>query len=184
MGQRRASQLLAILSIPAEIQGLVTRAAGGEVPKGKITEAHVREVMGVARDDYNVVTDSIRKAASEGLTARQTRRVAEAVAHAEDEAEREAILATDPADPAFDRLVRVRADIHRERQRAQQKKREDDPREVRAFLDSVRTFREVCQEAVAIANYGKFSPEAKRFAVRQLDRLIADIEQLKSELEV
>lgn len=182
--ERSATRFLALLTVPPEVQELVARADGGEVPEGKVTERHVREALTATRGETQGLTDSIRKAASEGLTARQTRRIAEAVAHAEDEAEREAILSTDPTDPLFDRLVQAKAHVHRSMEREQQRKREEDPREVRAFLDSVRAFRAVCQEAVAIAGYGKFSPEAKQFAIRQLDRLIADIESLKSQLEV
>lgn len=137
-----------------------------------------------ALDDPILKRKVADKVERDGLTWRETRKVAEAVAQAEDEAEREAILSTSPNDPMFEQMVRAKANVHRRMEREQTKKRQEDPREVRAFLDSVRTFRAVCQEAVAVAEYGKFSPEAKQFAIRQLDRLIADIEQLKSQLEV
>jgi len=151
--------------------------------EGVIRTKHIRTAFDKAGIDDPTLKRRVHEHTAT-LPREKVREVAEAVAQAEDEAEREAILSTSPTDPMFDRLVRVRANIHREKARAQQHKREDDPREVRAFLDAVRSFRAVCQEAVAVVEFGKFSPEAKRFAVRQLDQLIADIEALKEELEV
>lgn len=117
------------------------------------------------------------------LPREKVREVAEAVAHAEDEAEREAILTTDPKDPMFDQLVKVRTDLHREKAKQERKKREDEPREVRVFLDSVRSFYTVIRQAEPVVEYGKFSPEAKRFAIRQLDQLAEAIQVLRKKLE-
>lgn len=167
-------------------QGAVPRSAA------RITrsdETGIEKTMQIKRafDKVGIDDPALKRRVHEHaaiLPREEVRKVAEAVAHAEDEAEREAILSTDPRDPAFERLVRVRADIRRENQRQEQKKREEDPREVRAFLDAVRSFRAVCREAVAVVDYGKFSPEARRFAIRQLDQLLEDIQALKDTLEV
>lgn len=151
--------------------------------QGVVKARKIKQAFDKAGIDDPVLKRRVHEHAA-ALPREKVREVAEAVAQAEDEAEREAILTTDPQDPLFDRLVKAKAAVRRETQRVQLKKREDDPREVRAFLDAVRSFRAVCREAGAVVEFGKFSPEARRFALRQLDQLIDEIQELKSTLEV
>ena len=108
------------------------------------------------------------------------REVAEAVAHAEDEAEREAILTTDPADPSFDRLVKTKAAVKRKAERQNKKKRQEDPREVKTYLDAVQTYSAAIQEAIAVAQFGKFSPEAMRFVTHWHESLRTNLEALEN----
>jgi molecular chaperone GrpE (heat shock protein) len=106
--------------------------------------------------------------------------VADAIAAAQDDAERQAILETDYHDPAFDRLVRVKSEVKRERKRQERKKREEESREVAQYLKAVQVFTDAIHEAVAVAEYGKFSPEASRFVKGWHDSvrgLLAKLEQ-------
>lgn len=69
------------------------------------------------------------------------------------------------------RMRKAREAVHRDREQAKEKKRQENPREVRAYLDALRAFRVAIKEAIDVARYGKFSPEAQRFVVRWHDDL-------------
>jgi len=174
---------IALLQEAPSVQQLIRRGhEGGKSPIGQISTEHVA----LAREAGTTPEQRaplLRRAADEGWGRERTQRVAKAMVRAEDESEREAILTTDPSDPMFDRLVKARAQVHRQTQREQHKKREDDPREVRQFLDAMRSFYSVLREAGPVVDYGKFSPEAKRFAIRQLDKLEQEIQTLRKRLE-
>ncbi len=76
MSQGQASRLLALIKEPEPIKQILR-----ENNSQGITERHVREVRAVISDkaDEPVKIAVIEKAAAEGLTAAQTRQVAEAV---------------------------------------------------------------------------------------------------------
>jgi ParB/RepB/Spo0J family partition protein len=85
MSQHKVSMLIALLDTPKEVQDLISSAPGSEVPEGKVTEGHVREVrqaLGSEISDLNVSTNIIKKAAKEGLTIPQIKQVAEEVKRA------------------------------------------------------------------------------------------------------
>jgi ParB/RepB/Spo0J family partition protein len=101
MSKQASGHFLALLEAPKEVQELVVKAQGNEVPEGKVTEMHYREVRQVIPSvnavytptseketkaspisTNNLVTQVIKKAANEGLTSAQTRQVAEEVQRA------------------------------------------------------------------------------------------------------
>lgn len=54
---------------------------------------------------------------------------------------------------------------------------------VKEFLDSMKLFQQVAQKGSALVKYGKFSPEAARFAIRKIDVLIDDLKNYREALE-
>ena len=64
-----------------------------------------------------------------------------------------------------------------------ERKRQEEPREVAVFLEAMSAFYKATKEAVKVAQWGKFSPEAKKFTIRQLDQVSANIEELKEALQ-
>lgn len=54
---------------------------------------------------------------------------------------------------------------------------------VKEFLDSVRLFMEVAKKGATLIKYGKYSPEAARFAIRKIDNLIDELKNYKDALE-
>jgi ParB/RepB/Spo0J family partition protein len=54
---------------------------------------------------------------------------------------------------------------------------------VKEFLDMIRLFRELVIKVPTFVKYGKYSPEAARFAIRKIDNLIDDLKTCKEELE-
>jgi uncharacterized protein YoaH (UPF0181 family) len=65
----------------------------------------------------------------------------------------------------------------------ERKKHEDNPREVKQFLEAVQKFSEQLDAAVGVIKFGKFSPEAARFTVRKLDTVTSKIARLSQMLE-
>jgi ParB/RepB/Spo0J family partition protein len=54
---------------------------------------------------------------------------------------------------------------------------------VKEFLDSARLFLEVVKKGSALVKYGKYSPEAAKFAIRKIDNMIDELKTYKEELE-
>lgn len=187
----RAQQLLGLLSAPAEVQRLTTRSSGGEVPVGYVTEMHVRETMRAANGDDAVVTPSIRKAASEGLTAKQTRAVAESVAAAPSEEARDQLL-REPYSPNLHdpEMIRDRANRYGANDAMWTKPATidrvsvTDSPEARAILDLVKRWRDQMRAAQQSINAGKLSPEACRFLASRVSKFASELAAWSDELEV
>jgi len=154
------SRLLSLLEEPAPILAKLSPIVQGN--DFHITEKHIRQPreVGLSPNERISVID---KAEREELTSTETRQVAESYSAAEDDAEREAILSTDYHDPAFQQLVRAKATVKRRQQRKEQKERQDNPREVKEYIEAVQTFSAAVQLAIKVADFGKFSPEAGQF---------------------
>lgn len=117
------------------------------------------------------------------LSRKQVREVADTVARAKDDAEREAILETDYADLVrMPQFVEAKAQAKRKAERRETKKRQEEPREVKQYIDTLRSFQAAVIEAAAVAEYGKFSPEAARFVLRKHDDLRQSLAQLEEKL--
>ena len=56
--------------------------------------------------------------------------------------------------------------------KADKKKRQENPREVKEHLNDIRAFLDSLRTAKKVATYGKFSPEAQRFVKRQYESII------------
>ena len=64
------------------------------------------------------------------------------------------------------RQRKARNAVKRESARQDHKKREN-PREVKEYLEAIRTYCDAARNAKKVAAYGKFSPEAQRFVTRK-----------------
>jgi ParB/RepB/Spo0J family partition protein len=123
------------------------------------------------------------KVAEEGLGQADARKLARAYRAAEDGHERESVIEVPFKSLMFGRAVRVKADVRRERELQERKRREEDPREVRHYLDAVREYQGAVREAVGVARWGKFSPEAVRFVKEQHARLRKGLEEVESAMD-
>ena len=75
---------------------------------------------------------------------------------------------------AADYEVRLRAaneGVKRNNARKDKKARQENPREVKAYLDACQAFYNAAVTAKKVAEFGKFSPEAGRFTVRLHDKI-------------
>ena len=87
------------------------------------------------------------------------------------------ITATEAEEQVRARLARQA--VKRQQDKTDQKKR-DDPREVKKHLEAIRAFADQLREAVKIASYGKFSPEAQRFIRRWYDSIRTLMDQVEA----
>jgi len=165
---------LSLLGEPEAVKELVQR--------GDVTYAHVLRVRPEHLDDKAKVA-VLEKAAKEGLSEPRTKEVAQAVAAAEDDAEREAIIDTEYHDPAFQRLVRVKSEVKRETMRRERKDRQENPREVAEYIKALQAFTGQVTVAVKVAEYGKFSPEATQFVIGWHDSLRRRLTELEQAME-
>jgi ParB-like chromosome segregation protein Spo0J len=74
---------------------------------------------------------------------------------------------------------RARVMAKKEVAKAKTKKRQEDPREVKSYLEACRVFCAEVKQAVDVAEYGKFSPEAQRFVRRRHDDVRALLRKLE-----
>jgi ParB/RepB/Spo0J family partition protein len=184
LSDRKIHNALALLEETEATQSLLRPSKGRSTEPG-ITEGHVRLVRHAIGDDPQQREPILKKASQEELTIKQTEEVAKAVKATKDDAEREAILETDYADlvrtPQF---VQAKAEAKRRVERRETKKRQQEPREVAQYHDALTAFQSAVTEAVAVAEYGKFSPEAARFVKRKHDRLRQSLEELERAFNV
>ena len=147
----------------------------------------VQATLEIARslgDDIEARRKIADKVSRERLPRYEARTVADAYREAEDDAEREAILETDYHDPAFQRLVRVKSEVKRETARREQKQRQENPREVKQYIEAVQTFSAAVELAIKVAVFGKFSPEAGRFIKGWHDSIREGLARLEQTWEV
>ena len=177
----RVGQLLALLETPSEVQKLVARASGGEVPEGKITEAHVREARRAAKGVDAVYTPSLQKAAREGLTSKETRIVAEAVRDAPNEAVKQALL---------DTPVRRDVEYWKEAGSIAASDREQERAETYAMAPAVKDLLEIFKIARRILgrgkdsmDLGKMGPEHMPYIATQARKLAAWLSTWADELD-
>ena len=188
LGQSYVGKLLALLDEPPEIQVLIGSPTEGkrtaEDEPAIIGERHVREVRLLGLDETNKI-DVLKKAADERLTAAQTAIVAKAYRDAKTAEEREAILKVRGDHPAFERAVAVQMGIDRAeeiQERKTVKRHQENDREVAQFFESVRAFMLVVETMITAVDFGKFSKEGARFAMRRIDALIEKLQVLKEQL--
>ena len=188
LGQSYVGKLLALLDEPPEIQVLIGSPTEGkrtaEDEPAIIGELHVRAVRLLGLDETNRI-DVLKKAADERLTAAQTVIVAKAYRDAKTDAERDAVIKVRGDHPAFERAVSVQMGMDREEAEVsyhERKEREQYDRDVAQFLEAVRTFTVMLETAASAVNFGKFSKEGARFAMRRIDALIEKLQALKEQL--
>lgn len=76
------------------------------------------------------------------------------------------------------RQKKARESVEGQMAKTAAKKRQEEPREVGQFMDALKAWRKAVNEAIEVAKFGKFSPEAKAFVLKWLD----DQEQKLAEL--
>jgi ParB/RepB/Spo0J family partition protein len=130
-------------------------------------------------DDVEAKQKVAAKVGQEKIDQNDARRVADAYRDAEDEHERQAIIDTPFRDPDFKNLVKAKTRVKRETAKQQERKRQEEAREVAIYQDALRVFCGAALEAIEVAKYGKFSPEAGRFLKVQHDRLRGYLETLE-----
>lgn len=83
-------------------------------------------------------------------------------------------------------VVRLAPHRDRERQRSvrkEQRKHEDNPREVKKFIDATANYDAAVRDAFGVIKAGKFTPEAARFAARKMAALHETMRRLENMLE-
>jgi len=140
----------------------------------EITQKHVMYANWGAGDDQDVVPGVLKKAADEGLSIRQTRQIAEAVAATKDPRMRERLLHA-PYDP-------YTHDPEMARERAKRFGAHDPvardktispgelwatTEEVRDLLDYFKSSKEMAEDTIRMSDTGKFAPEARGFVARK-----------------
>ncbi len=148
---------------------------------GLISEKHVRVIRNEIKDEPTRL-EILQKTANEELSTRQAQKVAEAIARAETQEERQAILSTPVENPMFDRIVRAkeRAEIERKAEAAE--RHMGNTQEVKPFLDAIRIFEKAIKEVIESIEYHKFSPEAIQFTLNRMEKLSETIGDLTIKL--
>ena len=167
MAADSVADYIALLRLPDDIRAAVARAEDGRTPPNTITQYHAKQVRRAGVSD-DVGADALRKAAYEGLTAAQTRAVAETAAKTQDPERRKALLAT-PYNPFThnpeyaemnERADRITAPTAQERF--------DSTPEVAIVLEQIKKLREAMRLSAEAVEMGKASPEARRFIGRRM----------------
>ena len=79
--------------------------------------------------------------------------------------------------------TRATAHVEKKQAKKEEKKRQERPREVAEYLEALASFTKVVKEAVAVARYKKFSPEAAKFVLRKHDQLRAQLGSMEEALK-
>jgi ParB family transcriptional regulator, chromosome partitioning protein len=140
----------------------------------EITQRHVTYAILGAGDDKDVVPGVLKKAADEGLSIRQTRQIAEAVAATKDPRMRERLLHV-PYDPYTHNpeMARERAKRFGTHDPVARGKAISPgelwatTEEVRDLLEYFKSSKEMAEETVRMSRMGKFAPEVRGFIARK-----------------
>lgn len=190
----RVGEMLFLLDEPVEVQRKVRKGKGGRGESDGITEYHIRAVRrsGLQDEDRTAV---IKKAASEGLTASQTRKIAESVKAAPSKKVKDQLIEFeyDPFTHDPDRVA-ARAekfgahDPEVTKKKTNAEKKQEDWKSsppVKATLDLVADLEKVqLPKVMQSIEAGKFAPEAARFTARKVQRVIDKLIDIRDVLEV
>ena len=189
MGRIPIKYHMALLQETPEIQRMISRGDAGQVPKGKITERHVRAVRESGILDATNRKSILHKAAKEGLTSEQTRRIAETVKVAPSEQAKKKVLEWEYSPTLHDpERVKARAKEYGAHDSMYQDKKPKadaswkDAPEVIAVIDSIRNTHQVTFPEWQKTSQ-KMSPEAKKFIARLVHNLSVDLEAWSQKLE-
>lgn len=178
----QVSKILSLLDQPEEIQHMVKSDSDG------ITPYHVLETKTVLEDPA-LKTAVLQKAASEGLTAQQTRRVAESVAAAPTAEAKAKLLEWE-----YSPVIHDQKTIRERTQRYgayDPMYRDVTPRvdewkqspEVIGVIDTLKEWLRILTEFRKTADIGKMSPEAKRFIARRITDFANTLLEWANDLE-
>jgi hypothetical protein len=145
----------------------------------------VRTALGNNLPDKESIID---KSAQERLDWRETRAVADAYKEADTPELKQKVLETSGKLGDSERILmaarmKVGGDKMMERKEQERKQAfEEYDQAVKDFLDWARLSDRMIKTARNATRYDKFSPEGARFAIRKIDQLIDELEQLKGVL--
>lgn len=192
--EKTISNYMLLLRESPKVQNLIEKGApvghgGGKHPSnGKITPSHVVEVRqsGLAGPAREAV---LEKAAKEGLTAEQTRRVAETVKAAPSEQAKKKVLEWEYSPTLHDpERVKARGEEYGAYDPMYQEKTSKadadwlDAPEVKVVIDDIRRLHNEVLPAWR-KSVVKMSPEAKKYIARLVRKFIMDIDTWAAELE-
>jgi ParB-like chromosome segregation protein Spo0J len=183
MQHATSSLLLSVLNEGTDIQDLMASSGPElETPEGKISLDHVRRVRGTGLDG-DAQHQVLKKAASENLTSRQARQVAESIVKAKNPEHRETLLRT-PYSSFLHNPEYVEAN---ERafiagQPSPQRTWNESPT-AKALVTVFTTWDKTMADMVSTASIGKLAPEAIRFIANQLRRFAEKLLKRAGELE-
>jgi len=158
----------------------------------------VVEVGRIIKDDVEVKNAILKKAFEEKVNRDVTKEIATAYRDAPTPEVKKKILEVPvmSRDTAADILRRsmnqvrmeqgvdsIREMNEWEKEREEKRTFQDFDFAVKEFLDSMRLFQQIAQKGNALVKYGKYSPEAAKFAIRKIDALIDDLKNYKEALE-
>lgn len=193
---QRVSNMLALLKESPEIQAMVRRSMTGPNAEG-ISEHHVREVRHGGGDTLDSPTrvGILQKVESEGLTAIQTRRLAESIAAAPSEQAKKVLLETEYSPVIHDpEHIKTRAQTHgahdplyrTDNGKTQQKSWDNAP-EVKMIIDGVinaaKSWTMLIAEIRRMVEVGKMAPEGRQFTASKLRTLAQTLTAFADELE-
>jgi ParB family chromosome partitioning protein len=190
---RTISRYMALLRENIKIQKLVTRFEPGGVStdrtaKGKVTVSHVDQVRESGLDrTYRAAI--IEKAAKEGLTAEQTRRVAESIKSAPSEQAKKKVLEWEYSPTLHDpERLKERAEEYGAKDpiyKEPEPKARADWREAPNVVAVVDSIKEVRRKSLPgwIESVEKMPPETKRYIARFARSLADDLNEWVEELE-
>lgn len=123
------------------------------IREGKISEARVRVARHILKDDVEGRVKAIEWAIEEETPVSQ-----------------------------MDVIARVTKSIEEEERRKPKDEEWKNLPEVKELLEAIRAFRDLVNNGFDMADAGKFSPEARRFIARRIDKLIGLLEEWRDEL--
>lgn len=178
-----------------EKEGGVTFKGSTKDDEGVAKTVFVAEIL---KDDLEAKKAVAGKVSEEQLSQAQTYAVAQAYRDAPTPAVKAQVLKTPiiSRDTSADIL---RRSIHRvemeggiasqtetnewQKERDERRSMENWDFAVKEFLDMTRAYAEVARKGTALVKYGKYSPEAARFAIAKIDNLIGILKTYREELE-
>lgn len=194
MANSEASKLLSLLQEPEEIQKLVARGESGiGAPDGKVTRQHVDQARASGLEPATRI-EVIRKAATEGLGMKETRRVADAVAAAPTEEAKKRLLDWEYSPAIHDpELIKARAQqfgahdpLYRDPTPTKQQQWDQTP-EIKAAIDSLlhtlKLFDGVMKGIREMAGVGKLAPESRQYIAHRARRYAQTLTEWADELE-
>ncbi|HEY60036.1 MAG TPA: ParB/RepB/Spo0J family partition protein [Anaerolineae bacterium] len=183
MGRKSIQQHMALLQESPTIQQMISRGYSGKTPPEKITEKHVR-VVRQSGLQAPIREDILRKAAKEGLTSDQSRKVAESIKAARSEERAKFLLGTPFSD--------LQHDPELEKERPARPVGGDRPSTIDwhlypdagRILDKLsRWEKEDIPKMRASDELNKLAPEAGRFIARRIKRIENALAAWREELE-
>lgn len=154
------------------------------------TATHYKFARDGAKGNLKIAKTVFEKADKEGLSIRQTKKVAESVANTQDPVMRQKLIDAPYSpythDPEYAKERADRYGAHDPMAREKTPAMDEAWRltvEVSMMLNFIKKSREMYEEAVKMDEIGKFAPEARPFIARKLRQLVNDYEKLIERLE-